>query len=120
MDDKGDWTTPVTGWGNHPIYDPVAFHYCAAITTSNLRKINGFEERLYAGVSFEDDYLVRQIRNLGLKIEITEYPFVAHQWHTSKIRMSNVKELWDLNQKILYELIPLKEYRAKHILTPDL
>ncbi len=118
-DANGDWTNPVSAWGNHPTIDPLAFHYCAAIKTSNLRKLNGFEERFSLGVAFEDDYLVRQVKNLGLKIEITAYPFVAHQWHKSIWRRSDVPNLWDINQKILYELIPHKLYRASHLFTPD-
>lgn len=120
MDDRGDWTNPVSSWGNHPTIDPVAFHYCSAITADNLRKINGFEERFSYGVAFEDDYLVRQIKNMGLAIEITTYPFVVHQWHTSNIRRSMVGELWDINQKILHQLIPQKLYKAQHLITPDL
>lgn len=117
----GDWDQTVNAWGNHPIIDPVGFHYCCAIRTSNLIKLNGFDERFKDGVSFEDDYFVRQITNLGLKIEITTYPFVVHQWHErlSHNIMKNAPELWDKNYKILEELIPLGEYRAKHLVTKD-
>lgn len=123
QDATGDWDQTVNGWGNHPTIDPVAFHYCCAITTENLIKLNGFDERLAFGVSFEDDYLVRQVQNLGLKIEITTYPFVVHQWHErlSHNIMQNAPQMWDKNYRVLFEeLIPLNEYRAKHILTPDL
>lgn len=119
MDENGDWGNR-NGWGNHPIYDPVAFHYCAAITAENLCKLNGFDERFAYGLSFDDDYLVRQVRNLGLKIEITSYPFVVHQWHENTQKMSQHYDLWKANERVLYELIPLKEYRAKHLITPDL
>lgn len=115
----GDWHTH-NGWYNHPTIDPVGFHYCSAITTKNLIKINGFEERFAYGISFEDDYLIRQIKNLGLKIEITEKPFVVHQWHNSSQSMKESKSLWDVNEKILYQLITKKTYKAVHIMTPDL
>jgi len=115
----GDWGDR-NGWCNHPVIDPVAFHYCCAITTDNLIKLNGFDERFMFGLSYDDDYFVRQVRNLGLKIEITEYPFVVHQWHENTQKMSNYNSLWIMNEKIIHELIPLNEYRAKHLITPDL
>ena len=118
----GDWDQTVNAWGNHPTIDPVAFHYCCAIKTSNLMKLNGFDERFKDGVSFEDDYFVRQVRNLGLKIEITAYPFVVHQWHErlSHNIMKNAPELWNRNHQVLRDLVELKEYRAKHFITKDL
>jgi GT2 family glycosyltransferase len=116
---NGEWKQKCA-WGNHPTIDPVAFHYCSAITAKNLIKLNGFDERFSFGVSFEDDYLVRQVRNLGLKIEITETPFVVHQWHESEQTIDRVPELWDKNYAVLEKLIDLKQYKAEHLLTPDL
>lgn len=123
QDETGDWDQNVNAWGNHPTIDPVAFHYCCAITKENLLKVNGFDERLAFGVSFEDDWFVRQVQNAGLTIEITEYPFVVHQWHErlSHNIMQNAPQMWDKNYRVLFnELIPSNEYRAKHILTRDL
>jgi GT2 family glycosyltransferase len=123
QDETGDWDQNVNAWGNHPTIDPVAFHYCCAITKENLLKVNGFDERLAFGVSFEDDWFVRQVQNAGLTVEITEYPFVVHQWHErlSHNIMQNAPQMWDKNYRVLFnELIPLNEYRAKHILTRDL
>jgi hypothetical protein len=123
QDETGDWDQTVNAWGNHPTIDPVAFHYCCAITTENLIKLNGFDERLAFGVSFEDDYIVRQIKNLGLEIEITVNPFVVHQWHERLNHniMQRAPQMWDKNYRVLMnELIPDKTYRARHILTRDL
>ena len=119
MDENGDWGNR-NGWANHPVYDPVAFHYCCALRTENLIRLNGFDERFAFGLSFDDDYLVRQVRNLGLKINITEFPFVVHQWHPNTQKMSQYYDLWKANERVLYDIIPLKEYRAKHLITPDL
>lgn len=118
-DENGDWGNR-NGWCNHPVIDPVAFHYCCAIRTENLIKLNGFDERLAYGLSFDDDYFVRQVRNLGLKIEMPVYPFVVHQWHENTQKMSKYKDLWKHNERVMNELIPLKEYKAKHFITPDL
>jgi glycosyltransferase involved in cell wall biosynthesis len=115
----GTWSEP-GAWGNHSIFDPVAFHYASAITTKNLVKINGFDERFAYGVSFEDDYLVRQIRNLGLKIDIIDNPFVVHQWHDSWQTIDKVPQMWDKNYRIYEEIIGTKEFKAHHLITPDL
>ena len=107
-----------SAWYNHPIYRPVGFHFCSAITTENLKKINGFDERFCPGIAFEDNMLLHQIRNLGLRIDIPESPMVFHQWHYDgschdAARVERNKNLWlELEQKT--------EFRAVHTLTPDL
>lgn len=115
----GSWSEP-GAWGNHSVFDPVAFHYASAITVKNLKKINGFEERFAYGVSFEDDYLVRQIKTLGLRVDIVDSPFVVHQWHDSWQTIDRVPGLWKDNELVLYDLIEEPKYRAKHLITPDL
>lgn len=107
-----------SGWYNHPVHRPYALHFCSAITTGNLRKINGFDERLSAGIAFDDNVLVHQIKNLGLEIIITERPMVFHQWHYNQ--GTHNQELVERNQKIWLEIEQSKEYRAIHIITPDL
>jgi len=83
-------------WYNHPKYRPVGYHFCSAITASNLRKINGFDERFKDGKDYEDNYLLHQIKKLGLTIEITADPFVYHQWHYSSPRAGGSnKELYE-------------------------
>lgn len=117
--EDGTWTQPCA-WGNHSIIDPVGFHYASALTTNNLIKINGFDERFAYGVSFEDDYFIRQIRMLGLNVRIIDYPFVVHQYHDSWQTIDKVPELWKLNELILYDLIDENKYQAQHLITPDL
>ncbi len=103
-----------SAWYNHPKYRAVGYHFCSAITAENLRKINGFDERFKDGKDYEDNYLLYQIRKLGLKIEITSEPFVYHQWHYSTPRKGG-------SNKELYEsLIQTEGYRAVHLINPDL
>jgi len=115
----GTWNEP-GAWGNHSVFDPVAFHYASVITVNNLIKINGFDERFAYGVSFEDDYLVRQIKNLGLRIDIIDYPFVVHQWHESWQSFDKVPQMWNKNYYIFEGLMNSKEYKSEHLITPDL
>jgi glycosyltransferase involved in cell wall biosynthesis len=112
-----DWKI-INGWYNHPNIDPMGYHYCSAITAENLCKINGFDERFIDSFSYEDEYMVRQVETLGLRVEITTEPFVVHQWHTS-LRNDN-RALWDNGANLYNELIKKKQYRAKHVINEDL
>ncbi len=107
-----------SGWYNHPVHRPVAFHFCAAITAKNLRKINGFDERFCEGVAYEDNYFVHQIRNLGLRIDIPTDPMVFHQFHYvgAAVDPERVKR----NEGLWRELESDNNYRAVHKLTPGL
>ena len=68
-------------WYNHPIYRPVGYDFCTAISKKNMIRLNGFDERLSEGCGYGDDYLLYRIKLMGLSVEITESPFVVHQWH---------------------------------------
>jgi len=111
-----------TAWWNHPVYNPLGYHWCSAITVNNLIKLNGFDERFSCGYAAEDNYFVHQIDVLGLNIKITEFPFVVHQWHhhddfpPSLDKMELVKR----NLELFYDLSKENNYKAEHILTPNL
>jgi glycosyltransferase involved in cell wall biosynthesis len=106
-------------WLNHKTIRPMGYHWCSAITAENLRKLNGFDERFTDGYCFEDDELLARIRILGLKIEVTDSPFVVHQWHNRSYVPVNWQELYNLNQR-RYEMIQQSGNPvAKHIYTPD-
>jgi len=107
-----------SAWYNHPIYRPQNMQFCTAITTKNLIKLNGFDERFCEGVWFDDNYFIDMIKRLGLKIELTEYPFVFHQWHP---------DAWTAKPELIYKNRDLYEsikngtdYRSVHNITPDL
>ncbi len=103
-------------WYNHPVYRPVGYHFCAAITAENLRKLNGFDERFKDGHDYEDNYWLYQVKTLGLRVDIPEQPYVFHQWHYSTPRKRG-----PVNNEILYrELSKRGDYRAVHLLTDDL
>jgi len=107
-------------WYNHPVHCPVGFHFCTAITTKNLIKTNGFDERFLFGRAYDDDYLIHQIKSLGLKIEITTDPFVVHQWHYNCQAAGDKGLLWERNRILYQELVKTKNYRAMHLSTPNL
>jgi glycosyltransferase involved in cell wall biosynthesis len=103
-------------WYNHPELRPVGYNFCSAITANNLIKLNGFDERFKDGCAYEDNYFLHQLEMLGLKIEVTADPFVLHQYHPVMWDPSK----WGINQRVFETLRQGKEFRAKHILTPDL
>lgn len=110
-----------SAWYNHPVYRPKAYHFCAAITAKNLIKLNGFDERFSFGTGYDDDYLLHQIRCLGLKIGITDNPIVIHQWHEhNPYKGNNEEELLQKNCDLFNFIVTGKDYRAQHLLTEDL
>jgi len=108
------------GWYNHPIYRPKGFEFCSAITAENIRKLNGYDERLSLGLWYGDDYLLARIKMLGLEVEITSEPFVVHQWHPNTQAISNSAELIERNRILFNELLAKGDYRAQHLFTLDL
>lgn len=105
-------------WYNHPIYRPVGYHFCAAINADNLRMLNGFDERFSQGIGYDDNYLLHRVRMLGLKITITDWPHVYHQWHYSVPK--NRPDLIERNRILYEQLSQEKSYKAVHQYTPDL
>lgn len=105
-------------WYNHPVYRAVGYHFCSAITPENLRKVNGFDERLASGIAYEDNVFLHHIKNLGLKIEITDDPYVFHQWHYGE--KNRDPELIRKNAKLWNYIRTTNEKRAVHKITPDL
>lgn len=111
-------------WYNHPQFNPTGYHFCSAITTKNLIKINGFDERFSQGIAYDDNYLLHQIKSLGLKIELTSLPYVLHQWHPkynswSSEELDKKQGLIEKNRLLYEELIKNNNYRGVHILTKD-
>jgi hypothetical protein len=119
INNKGADFDGESAWYNHPIYRPKAYHFCAAISASNMRKLNGFDERFSYGAGFDDDYWLHQVMSLGLEIYITTEPIVIHQWHEHNPYKGNERELLETNYHVIQHLTKDKIFRAKHLLTED-
>jgi glycosyltransferase involved in cell wall biosynthesis len=107
-------------WFNHKWVRPMGYHFCSAIRTENLIKINGFDERFADGYCFEDDEILARIRHLGLKVEITDHPFVVHQYHERGYVPANWKDLFFINGKRFEMIKASGNPVAVHRFTPDL
>lgn len=109
-----------SAWYNHPEFRPVGFHFCSAITAGNLRRINGFDERFMYGIDYDDNYLIHQVRTMGLEVIIPADYFVYHQFHYNIPRPLNGFNNLRNNLELYNELVLKNEFRAVHLITPDL
>jgi len=103
------------GWYNHPVYRPVYFNFCAALTRSNILKLGGFDERYAMGLARDDVEFVDRITRLGLKKEIPTEVSVIHQWHSKvehfhegnypkRIKLNmNIYRLFTCNETNIYK-----------------
>lgn len=109
-----------SAWYNHSKYRPEALHFCCAISAENLKKINGFDENFANGLGYEDNYLVHQIKTLGLRIEFIDDPFVFHQFHYDRKAFTFDAALYAQTGALCESLKRKNIYRAEHFITDDL
>ena len=69
-------------WYVHEQHRPFAWHFTSAITRSNLKQLNGFDERFAQGRGGDDVEFLYRVQHLGLNIKFVSEPFVIHQWHS--------------------------------------
>lgn len=117
INNKGAIFDGESAWYNHPVYRPVGYDFCAAITANNIRKLNGYDERFSAGVRYGDNYLLARIQMLGLRVLMTASPYVIHQWHEPSQGYPNGRELAEKNRFLYNTLIQTPNYRAQHPIT---
>jgi glycosyltransferase involved in cell wall biosynthesis len=120
VNNKGINENGTNAWYNHPQYRNCAYHFCSAITTQNLIRLNGFDERFSGGIAFEDNDFITRIRKLKLKIEIPVNPFVVHQWHYYKTNpIENSDFLYQKNAYLFDKLAKDGNIYAEHIVTSN-
>ena len=105
------------GWYNHSLHRPGHYHFCAALTRDNLRKLNGFDERYAFGVGFDDDEFLHRIKTLGLKPIIVGNKSAIHQYHKTVYWVKpNSKHLSEKNKSLL-QTVTFREnnYHAPNI-----
>ena len=117
LEQKASMNNGERGWYNHPEHKPMAYNFCSAITTENLIKLNGFDERFKDGNAYEDNYFLHQIKLLGLEVIITGEPFVYHQFHPVLAKPSGAT---NRNRALYSRLSEFKTHKAKHFVTANL
>ena len=92
--------TKKSRWYNHETERPVAFHFCNAITRSDLVQINGFDERYARGHNWDDAEILYRIKKI-CAVEFVANPYVIHQYHHKSYgHPDNIQP--DQNNKNLY------------------
>lgn len=106
-------------WLNHKVIRRMGYHWCSAITADNMLRLNGFDERFSDGYCFEDDEFLARVKMLGLKVEITDTPFVVHQWHDRNYVPGNWHQLFEVNRRLLDKVVAENNPCAIHTFTKD-
>lgn len=70
-------------WYCHSKYRQQAYNFCAAIHTSDLKKIGGFDPRFSEGLWYDDDMFLKSLSKNNINIRIEDSQLVFHQWHES-------------------------------------
>lgn len=97
-------------WYNHPKHRPVYYHFCSAITKTNLQKLGGFDERYAQGYAYEDDEFLERINRLGLQKEIPTKPYVIHHKHSKDYGITKTERNIKLRRnKALFEVCTKNE-----------
>lgn len=99
-------------WYNHKTIRPVGYHFASAISRENLKKLNGFDERMALGHSYDDDEFLQRIKFLNLNIEFVEDPFVIHQFHGKSFNNPLNPEPTTNNKEVLDLILNSKDYYA--------
>lgn len=108
-------------WYQHSRYRPVGYEFCAAISANNMRKLNGYDERLAFGIGYSDNYLLHRIRKMGLVVNMLGNPFVAHQYH-EKTDNSEQREGLVRTNKLIYQQLEatVTGVKAVRLITKDI
>lgn len=80
-------------WYNHSLYKPNAYHFCVALTRTDLDKLQGFDELLALGIAYDDNEFVRRVKNT-LKIKFVDDVIVLHQNHYNQSSTSYDNRKW--------------------------
>lgn len=86
-------TTAGNIWYNHSIHKPHAYHFCVALTKTDLDKLQGFDELLALGIAYDDNEFVRRVKNT-LKIKFLDDVIVLHQNHYNQSSTSYDNRKW--------------------------
>jgi glycosyltransferase involved in cell wall biosynthesis len=97
--------TAGSSWYCHSMHRPKAFNFCAAISTSDLLKIGGFDDRFAKGIYYDDDAFLHKLAVNNIEVLIDDNQTVYHQWHEQIWEsLPNKHELGAINRNLLNNL----------------
>ena len=102
-----------TGWYNHSVFRPVAYHFTAALTRDNLDLLKGFDTRYAYGIGYDDDEIIERIKRSKMKIEIIDDVNVLHQWHYNMPKNLRFNKLFARNH-LLLKLVTKREKKISY------
>jgi glycosyltransferase involved in cell wall biosynthesis len=112
-----------TAWYNHPLYRPVGYDFCGALTRTNVIKLNGYDERFAPFNGYGDNDLKLRIDRLRLNFRITTIPepVVAHQWHQPNAQHKASSEIARKAGALFTSIRDneIDNYKATHTTTKD-
>lgn len=69
-------------WYQHHIHNNRFYHFLVAMTIDTFNKIGGFDIDYSIGVDYDDNALVRRVKNRGIKLVNVQNLYMGvHQWH---------------------------------------
>lgn len=103
-------STHNNNWYQHSQYRNKKYHFCTALYTHQLKKLNGFNEIFANGYCFDDNDFKNRACSL-LNPKTIDSHYVIHQWHLKPpIHMNPNRtkyiELENINKEIYRKLYP--------------
>jgi len=89
-------------WYCHSSARPQPFNFCAAIHTSDLKRVGGFDSRFSKGIYYDDDAFLHSLKNNRINSRIEDSQIVYHQYHEQIWEsLPNKHELGAINRNLL-------------------
>jgi hypothetical protein len=102
-------------WINHPEYRRTKYHFCSAMSRSNMLQLGGFNPEFADGYAFDDDEFLYRVEQSGLDVEIVNpaYGFVSHQWHVKDGKYSGGCPEWHKNKNRMAAILGPEEVKKR-------
>ncbi len=101
-------------WYNHSIYKPEAYHFCVALTKQDLDILQGFNEVLALGIAYDDNELVKRVKE-NLNIRFIDEILILHQNHYNPHSTSYDNRRWGAFLYGINEILYKQDYHGNLI-----
>jgi len=100
------WFTQYDNWAVHHKLNPNILHFCLAIYTKKLNKIDYFDKKYNNGFCFEDNEFSRKLKLLHIDTYFysekfnDDTTFVIHQHHERHVINNDTIQKWEINKNL--------------------